>query len=233
VAYFGRSNRILVEQSLNSGSLKDSQIAECDLSNMLVRNVIWDHTDIQNLHANDIEFQNDQVKGSTFFRSSFMRAKFLSSNMSDMTMDSLTMIKSGWLECIIEGVNLRNNCLQRANFHRCRVISSVMSDFEALNALIDNCIFAHCVFSITYGSGMNGFCDANIRNCIFYHCRFEGFPLRGATLKSNVFAHCFGEIGDDMSCDNVAGIGLKGRPVHMPVKAPGEAGDLLSRLVAP
>lgn len=230
MSYYGKSNRLFVERSLDSGNLRDSQIVECDLSDIRVENILWDHTDIRDLHANDIQFINAQLKGSIFFRSSFMRAQFLASSLSNMTIDGLTLIKSRWQQCVLNNVTLRNNCLQRANFTRSRVVSSSLIDFEALNAMVDNCVFSYSIFSIGYGSGMNGLSGATISNCIFYNCRFQGFPLRGAVLRSNVFAHCFGEIADEIDCGNVAGLGSKGSPGYMPVTAPNEASRLLSRL---
>lgn len=232
MSYYGRSNRLLVDRALGAGNLLDSQIVECDLSDIRVENILWDHTDIRDLHANDIQFINTQLKGSIFFRSSFMRAQFLVSSLSNMTIDGLTLIKSRWQQCMLDNVTLRNNCLQRASFMHSRIISSSLLDFEALNAMVDNCVFAYSIFSIGYGSGMNGLSGATISNCIFYNCRFEGFPLRGAVLRSNVFAHCFGEIADEIDCGNVAGLGVKGKPEYMPVTAPHEASRLLSRITS-
>jgi uncharacterized protein YjbI with pentapeptide repeats len=149
-----------------------------------------------------------------------------------MTLDGLTLIKSYWQKCALTGSILRNNCLQRARFIESQIISSALLDFEALNAQIDNCVFAHSIFSISYGSGMNGFSSAEIKNCIFYNCRFEGFPLRGALVQSTAFVHCGGEIGDEMTCVNVAGLGFQGRPLSMPLAGEPQAERLLAEFAS-
>ncbi len=197
--------------SLFCGVMSGSQIAGCDLSNMRVLDVRWESTDISDLHANDISFVKTRLEKSTFFRSSFMRASFRGAVMEAMVLDGLTMIKSLWENTWIENTTMKNLCLQRGNLTGSRFISSSLMDFEALDSRMSNCVFAHCMFSVSYGSGTNGFANADISNCIFYNCLFEGYPLRGANLSANVFAYCSGQIGDEMECTNVAGIGLKGK----------------------
>jgi uncharacterized protein YjbI with pentapeptide repeats len=229
VSFYGRQNRMLVEQVLEKGAIKDSQISECDLSNLSVKNVQWDHTDMRDLHANDIVFQNAKLEGSSFFRSSFMRASFDRSALSAMTLDGLTLIKSRWNNTWLADSTMKNLCMQRAVFSGGRFISSSLSDFEALDMRVENCVFAHSMFNISYGSGMNGFSNAVISNSIFYHCRFGGYPLRGANLSSCVFAYCSGEIGDEMECANVAGIGLKGKAKRRALQKEIEARSLLGQ----
>lgn len=219
MGFYGRSSRLLVEQELKTGVLKDSQIVGCDLHNLKIANAVWDHTDISDLHADDIGFENADVTNSSFTRSGFLRARFLSSAFDNMTLNGLTLIKSQWINCTITNSTIQNNCLQRTCVHKSRITSSSLIDFEALNATMDSCIIAHSLFSINYGSGMNGFSDAVISRCIFYNCRFEGYPFRGASMNGNVFLYCSGALGDEIECINVAGIGLRGRPRSMPVQS--------------
>lgn len=229
--FYGRQNRILVEQTLKKGIIKDSQISECELSNLAVKNVQWDHADMRDLHANDILFENTKFKGSVFFRSSFMRAFFNKAVLHEMSLDGLTLIKSRWHNTWLTDSTVKNACLQRSVFSGNRLISTSMLDFEALDMRIDNCVFAHSMFSISYGSGMNGFSNAIISNCIFFHCHFKGYPLRGAKLYSCVFVYCSGEIGDYMECSNVAGIGLGGKAQTMPLRRAEEARRLVGQYV--
>jgi len=218
VNFYGRANRSLVEQALEKKALKDCQIVECDMPNLQVIDTFWDHADVRDLHVNDAGFQNTRLENSAFFRSSFMRASFNKTVMDTMNLDGLTLIKSRWHKSSLLNTTMKNLCLQRAVFNGNSFISSSLLDFEALDAKMDNCVFAHSTIGINYGSGMNGFCNADISNCIFYHCRFEGYPLRGARLTSCVFAYCTGEIGDDMECTNVAGIGMRGRAGVKPLQ---------------
>ena len=233
MSFYGRANRVFIEQALKKEGLRNSQIAECDLSGLKAEDACWDHTDLRDLHANGAEFQRMRFTESAFFRSSLLRARFADSVFNRMTLDGLTLIKSRWQGCVFTNTALRNNCLQRAEFRGCRFISSTLFDFEALNARMDNCIIAHSMLGVEYGSGMNGLSGAAVSNCIFYNCRFEGFPLRGALLRSTVFACCSGQIGDDMDCVNVAGLGLRGgRPKPLPLAKAGEAAMLLDRLAS-
>jgi uncharacterized protein YjbI with pentapeptide repeats len=229
MSFYGRSNRILVEQALQKGILKDCQIAECDLSSLAITDVQWDHADIRNLHANDISFKNSRLEKSNFFRSSFMRASFHKSVLDTMVFDGLTLIKSRWQNSWLTNTVLKNLCLQRSAFSESRFISSSLLDFEALDIQMENCIFAHSMIGVNYGSGMNGFSNGDISNCIFYHCRFEGYPLRGARLTSCVFVYCSGEIGDDMECSNVSGLGLRGKAQYKPLQKTNEGRRLVER----
>jgi len=232
VSFYGRQNRILIEQALEKGLLNDSQIVECDLTGLSVNGIQWDHADIRDLHANDIVFQNTLLEKSSFFRSSFMRACFNSSVLDTMVLDGLTLIKSRWINSWVKNTAMKNLCLQRSSFSGTRFISSSMLDFEALDVRADNCLFAHSMFSVSYGSGVNGFCNSDISNCIFYHCRFEGYPLRGARLDSCVFVYCSGEIGDDMDCTNVSGIGLRGKVRSKSLQRVNEARSLVGQYVS-
>jgi len=211
INFYGRANRVLIEHALQQGALKDCQIAECDLCNLQVSDAVWNNVHVRDLHANDAGFNNSTLEKSVFFRSSFIRASFDRTVWSSMVFDDFTLIKSRWNVCCLTDTAMKNLSLQRSVFYGSRFISSMFLDFEALDVKMDNCIFAHCTISINYGSGMNGFSNAEISNCIFYNCRFEGYPLRGSGVKSCVFAYCAGQIGDDMECNNTAGIGLKGR----------------------
>jgi uncharacterized protein YjbI with pentapeptide repeats len=231
VNFYGRANRTLVEQDLEKKTIKDCQIAECDLGNLHVIDTLWEHADMRDLHANGISFQNTELVKSTFFRSSFVQASFNKTVLDTMILDGLTLIKSRWQNSELLNTTMKNLCLQRATLNGNRVISSSLLDFEALDIQMDSCVFAHSMIGINYGSGMNGFCNAEITNCIFYHCRFEGYPLRGARLASCVFVYCSGEIGDDMECTNVAGIGFRGRARRKPLQNINEARCLVERYV--
>ena len=227
--FYGRANRYLVERALEKKTLTDCQIAECELSNLSVTDTLWDRADMRDLHANDINFANTQLEKSTFFRSSFMRASFTKTVLDTMLLDGLTLIKSRWQNSKLINTTMKNLCPQRATFRGNTFVSSSFLDFEALDAQMDNCVFAHSTIGIQYGSGMNGFCSSDISNCIFYHCRFEGYPLRGARLASCVFVYCAGEIGDDMECMNVAGIGLRGRAQRKSLQRVNDARRLLEQ----
>jgi uncharacterized protein YjbI with pentapeptide repeats len=85
--------------------------------------------------------------------------------------------------------------MQRAEMKRMRVWSSAFTDFEAIESLVEDCVFAGTRFTLSYGSGMNGFSGARLKNCIFYNCRFEGFPFRGANLDNCLFIGSSGETG--------------------------------------
>jgi uncharacterized protein YjbI with pentapeptide repeats len=231
VNFYGRSNRILVEQALEKGVITDCQIVECDLSDLRLFNIQWDHCNIRDTHANNIAFQNTCLGQSNFFRSSLMRASFDKAVLNSMVFDGLTLIKSQWCNTWVTNTVMRNLCLQRSVFSGIRFTASSLLDFEALDMQMDNCIFAHSMFNVSYGSGMNGFSGAGIKNCIFYHCRFEGYPLRGARLESCVFVYCSGEIGDEMECSNVAGIGLRGKACHKPLQKMSEGRRLLEQYV--
>jgi uncharacterized protein YjbI with pentapeptide repeats len=229
MGFYGRSNRLLVEQALKEGVLRDSQICGCDLSGLKVERVLWERTDMRDLHADDIEIRNTKLEGSNFTRSGFMRAKFEHVDMEGMVLDGLTLIKSGWRSAKACGSTMKNLCLQRAVFSESRFTRSSFLDFEALDMRIENCVFAHCMFAISYGSGLNGFSNGEIKNSIFYHCRFEGYPLRGAKVKSSVFSWCTGQIGDEMECENAAGLGLKGNARGMGLKNADEGRRLIER----
>jgi uncharacterized protein YjbI with pentapeptide repeats len=159
-----------------------------------------------------------------------MRAEFRGVKFSETIIDGLTLIKTQWLDCTIKSSHIKNSCLQRSRFNHCRIVSSSFMDFEALNAEIDQCVIAHSMFNISYGSGMNGFSGGRIRNCIFYNCMFEGYPLSGVKIENCVFIYCSGQIGEDMNCTNVAGIGIRGRAEHIPIKEGIEAERLLAKL---
>jgi uncharacterized protein YjbI with pentapeptide repeats len=227
INFYGRSNRILVEQAIKEGSVKNCQITECDLCDLQISSIRWDNAHIRDLHANDTSFDNAVLERSVFSRSSFMRTSFNKTVLSEMVFDGLTLIKSNWNETRLENTTLKNLCLQRAVFNNSRFVAASILDFEALDVKVDNCIFAHCMIGINYGTGMNGFCSANFTNCIFYNCRFEGYPLRGSRVTSSVFAYCSGQIGDEMECNNVAGIGLKGKAKYKKIERQIEARRLL------
>ena len=223
------TNRLLLEQNMQNGHLGECQIADCDITGLEVNQGSWAEVEMRDTRANNIVFLHTELKKCMFFRSDFLRMKLSFSTIRAVTLDGLTLIRSYWNKSTAEELSLRNTCLQRAEFQKMRVVSSRFTDFEAIESHMENCLFAHSRFVLTYGSGMNGYSGALLRNCIFYNCRFEGFPLRGATLENCVFVQCYGEIGDDMECRNVAGLArwADGRSVQM--KRQSEASALIAR----
>jgi uncharacterized protein YjbI with pentapeptide repeats len=229
MAFYGRANRILVEQELGNGVIGDSQISDCDLNGLRAGNADWVHADLRDSPVNDAEFSNVRFSGSTFYRDSFMRTKFSASSFTGVVIDGLTLIKTQWIASRFTNSIIKNSCLQRAVLRGIRASALSMVDFEALNIEMENCLFAHSRFTINYDGGMNGFSGGVIRNCLFYNCYFEGFPLRGSEIHGSVFAACGGEIGDEMDCENVAGLGVKGVPCSMPLCSAADAETLLAR----
>jgi uncharacterized protein YjbI with pentapeptide repeats len=221
---------MLVESEIEKGGLMDCQIVECDLSNLDVTSTKWENTELRDLHANDILFEEACLAKMQCKRCSFMRARFLRTKLSGIFFDGLTLIKSQWQNCKMEASQIKNSCLQKSHFTNCRIVSSSFTDFEGLNLEMDQCIIAHSFIGISYGSGMNGFSGGNIRNCIFYNCLFDGYPLRGATLEGCVFINCSGQIGEDMDCTNVVGLGLRGHTKHVTVNNRTEAEQILARI---
>jgi uncharacterized protein YjbI with pentapeptide repeats len=219
---------MLVESEMRKGILSDCQIVECDLSNLEVPAVTWRDVELRDLHANDIRFMGTSLDRNTFTRCSLMRAGFLTAKLLGTTLDGLTLIKSQWIDCAIERSHIKNSVLQRSRFINCRIVSSSFVDFEGLNVDMNQCVIAHSMFGLSYGSGMNGLSGGSIRNCIFYNCVFDGYPLRGAEIENCVFIHCSGQIGEDMECVNVAGLGLRGHAEHLGVQDRAEAGRVLA-----
>ncbi len=221
---------MLIESELQKGGLDDCQIVECDLSSLEVSGTEWNDVELRDLHANDIRFMGTHLEKNTFTRCSFMRAGFLETKLLGTVFDGLTLIKSQWQNCNIEGSHIKNSVLQRSRFENCRIVSSSVTDFEGLNVEMDQCVIAHSMFCLSYGSGMNGFSGGHIRNCIFYNCVFDGYPLRGANLEGCVFLYCSGQIGEDMDCVNVAGLGLRGHAQRIAMKNRAEAERTLARI---
>jgi uncharacterized protein YjbI with pentapeptide repeats len=221
---------MLVESEMQKGKLSDCQIVECDLSGLEVPCIEWKDIELRDLHANDIRFTETHISKTTFTRCSVMRAGFLKTQFSGTVLDGLTLIKSQWQNCKMEGSQIKNSVLQRSRFANCQILSSSFTDFEGLDAEMDQCIIAHSMFGISYGSGMNGWSSGHIRNCIFYNCVFDGYPLRGAELEGCVFLYCSGQIGEDMDCNNVSGLGLRGQAQRMAIKDRTEAERILARI---
>jgi uncharacterized protein YjbI with pentapeptide repeats len=146
---------------------------------------------------------------------------FNASLMRDVILDGLVLIHSLWHGGKLKNVRLRGSCLQRAEFSRMGISSCSFTDFEALESRLEDCLFAGCLFRLSRGSGMNGFCGSRIKNCIFTGCRFEGFPLRGAALKNCLFVRPAGEAGEETLMDASR---------HAPLVRRQEARSLLARL---
>jgi uncharacterized protein YjbI with pentapeptide repeats len=218
------ANRILVEEAAELGGLSDCCVSTCDISNLRFNSCLWQGAELRDVSADGLVFLKSGVRKSLIFRSGLHGMSFTSSWMNDVTLDSLVLIKSRWQESLLKNVTLRSSCLQRAEFRRMKIASSSFTDFEAIESLLENCVAAHSLFAITYGTGMNGFSGAHIRNCIFYGCRFEGFPLRGAVLENCLFIRCVGETGCDSEHINTR---LPAEPVSYTRRA--EAEQLLAR----
>lgn len=225
---YGKSNRLLIEDSLATGTFVDCQMTGCDLENLVVADVEWRHADVRDSHVNDALFRNSKLYESTFFRSNFIKARFQDILFSTMVLDGLTLIKADFSNVKFLSTRITNACLQRFSLLNSHIVLSSFYDFEAINSHIENCVFYNSTVGISYGAGANGFSDSIFKNCIFYNCRFEGFPLRGAHLDSCVFHYCSGEIGDSMDCTNVAGIGTSGKPQYV-VATSVQKADLLLR----
>jgi uncharacterized protein YjbI with pentapeptide repeats len=189
-------NRLLVEEAARLG-LEDCLIADCDLSGLDFRDSVWKDAGLRDVFAAGAVFLRMDMRGGVFFRSTLTRTSFISSCMKRLTLDALVLIRSRWQDGRLQSVALRSSCLQRAEFSRMLISACVFTDFEAIESSVENCVFADTRFTLTYGSGMNGFSGAHIRNSIFYNCRFEGFPLRGANLDNCLFIRSSGECGDE------------------------------------
>ncbi len=170
MSFYGRSNRMLIESELEKGLLRDCQIVECDLSGLEVKDLLWEEAELRDLHANDIRFAGTHIEKSTFTRCSAMRAGFLGATLLGTVLDGLTLIKSQWQNCKIERSHIKNSVLQRSRFNGCNITASSFVDFEGLNVEMNQCVIAHSMFGVSYGSGMNGLSGGSIRNCIFYNC---------------------------------------------------------------
>lgn len=206
MAFYGRANRIFLESELLSGSLTDSQVAECDLDGLRVIGSHWKSTNMSDLNASDSSFTGCDFDSSTFERINMQGISITACAFSGMCLSGLTLIKATWNDVAFNGSVIKYCSLQRAAFSRLHAFGSTFSEFEALSARIDRSAFLGCAFEICYGNGMNGFSGAEISNTIFCDCRFSGFPFRGARLENCAFIRCRGEIGDDMECHNIAGL---------------------------
>lgn len=206
MALYGRSNRLFVESELLEGTLTDSQIVECDLDGLRAVGSHWNRTNMADLNASASSFSGCDFASSAFERVNMQGASFTGCAFSGMTLSGLTLIKSQWADVSLSGSIVKNSSLHRASLYRVRAVGSSFTDFEALNARVERSSFLGCAFELGYGIGMNGFSGAVIANAIFCDCRFSGFPFRGARLENCAFVRCRGDVGDDMECQNVAGL---------------------------
>jgi uncharacterized protein YjbI with pentapeptide repeats len=191
------ANRMLVEELASSGVLEDCVVAGCELNGMVFRGCRCKGVQLREVSAPALRLENTHVRDSAFFRCGLSRMSFTASVMCDTILDGLVLIRSSWRRGTLKNVRLRSSCLQRAEFSRMRVCSSSFTDFEALESRLEDCLFAGCLFRLTYGSGMNGFSGSRVKNCIFTGCRFEGFPLRGAILENCLVIRPAGQASDE------------------------------------
>jgi len=214
MALYGRSSRALVEETLQTGTITDSQIIGCDLTGLITKPAHWTKTDFRELSANDIVFNSADFNECVFFRASMVDALFSNCSFDSTILDGLSLIKSRWNSSTLHSSILKNGTLQRSTFTRVIFSNCTIADIEAVAASVTNCIFSNCLFEITYGCGMNGFSGATISGCIFRGCRFSGYPLRGCTVRDSVFSHCHGDIGDNIEETNTVGVS----PAHISEK---------------
>ena len=218
-------SRLLVEDQARGGVLEDCLVAGCELEGMEFRCCLWRGVELREVSAPFLVFENADMREVSIFQSSLSRMRLGSCALENLVLEGLVLIRSLWRNIRARDLRLRSSCLQRAEFSRVRASSSSFVDFEALESRMEGCLFSGCLFSLTFGSGMNGFSGALIRNCIFFGCRFEGFPLRGAVSENCLFIQCAGEITDEPVQAVSCGAGRK-----KPLVRRGEAGELASRL---
>ena len=196
MSFYGPANRLFIENTLRSGHIDDSVIQGCELNDFCARDILWHKTDIEDVHANDSIFAYVRFDESTFTRSGFISSSFNDCSFDTVTLSGLTLIKSIWKNAFFTGGSIRQCTLVRACFTNMQIVNSVLSDFEAAYALIDNCFFLNSTIELNYGNGANGFSLSHLRHCIFYNCRFKGFPFRGSQLDDCLFFYCHGESGE-------------------------------------
>jgi uncharacterized protein YjbI with pentapeptide repeats len=191
------AHRFLVEELAAAGVLEDCVVTDCDLSGMAFHGCRCKGLQMRDVCAPDLRCENTEIRESAFFRCGLSRMSFCSSAMRNVILDGLVLIRSRWRGGKLKNVRLRGSCLQRAEFSRMGIDSCSFTDFEALESRLEDCLFAGCLFTLSYGSGMNGFSGSRIKNCIFTGCRFEGFPLRGAILENCLFIRPAGQAGEE------------------------------------
>ena len=196
MSFYGPANRLFIENTLRSGHIDDSVIQGCELNDFCARDILWHKTDIEDVHADNSIFAYVRFDESTFTRSGFISSSFNDCSFDTVTLSGLTLIKSIWKNAFFTGGSIRQCTLVRACFTNMQIVNSVLSDFEAAYALIDNCFFLNSTIELNYGNGANGFSLSRLRHCIFYNCRFKGFPFRGSQLDDCLFFYCHGESGE-------------------------------------
>lgn len=189
------ANRLLVEENASRGRLEDCVIENCDLSGFEPRSACWKKITLRDVCANHAVFQNVNMEACSFSRCGLARAVFRGIHIQNTILDGLVLIRSFWLDGKLYGTALKSCCMQRAEMKGMRVCSGAFTDFEAIESVLEGCVFAGVRFTLSYGGGMNGFSGARLKNCIFYNCRFEGFPLRGASLDNCLFIGSSGQTG--------------------------------------
>jgi uncharacterized protein YjbI with pentapeptide repeats len=191
------ANRLLVEENAVRGRLEDCGIENCDLSGLEYSGVQWKKIMLRDVYANYSVFQDASLEDCSLSRCGLTRAAFRNSFMRNTVLDGLVLIRSSWLDGKLQGAAIRSCCMQRVEMRRMRVVSSSFTDFEAIESLLEDCVFVGTRFTINYGNGMNGFSGARLKNCIFYNCRFEGLPLLGADIENCLFPGSSGETGQE------------------------------------
>lgn len=196
------TDKHILQDSLCSEKVSDSQIVNCVLDEIGIFNNSWEQVTVNNSNLNATSFHNASLYDCVFFRSSLMNSRFDTCSINSITYSGDTLIKANWNSCKINQMTIKQSIMQRAVIKNSIVQNSLFSDFEGIYALLKDSFFNNCRFENTYEIGMNGFSGAKFENCIFTGCIFEGYPLRGVNTSSCVFINCSGEITDDAACTN-------------------------------
>jgi uncharacterized protein YjbI with pentapeptide repeats len=189
------ANRFLAEEKTAEGGLENCGIENRAFRGFKFNNALRKQVRLRDICADSAVFRSTCLEDCAFSRSSLTGTLFRSSVMQNVIFDCLALIRGFRLEGKLKSFSVKSSCMQRIEMKRMRISSCVFTGFEAVESLLENCVFADTCFIPSCGSGMNGFSGARIKNCIFYNCRFEGAPLRGAALDNCLFIRCSGETG--------------------------------------
>jgi uncharacterized protein YjbI with pentapeptide repeats len=200
------SDKNMITGLFTGRTFSDSQIQNCIFDDTQIHSSSWNSVSMRDTNANGMQFTSSRFASSSIYRSSLMNTSFSDCRLDGLTFSGVTLIKTKWFHIRSNRSSITQCTLQRCAMKNSTFSDSVFSDFEGINASVENCFFRATRFEITYGGGMNGFSGAELKNCIFYGCTFSGFPLRGANLENCTFIHCTGEITDDCTGTNVYGL---------------------------
>jgi uncharacterized protein YjbI with pentapeptide repeats len=200
------SDTSIISGLFNGQTFSDSQIQNCVFDGAQIHSTVWNDISMRDTNANDMQFSRAHFASSNISRSSLMNTSFSDCRFETLAFSGVTLIKTRWLHVRSNRSSITQCTLQRCVIKDSMYVDSLFSDFEGINASVENCFFQTTRFEITYGGGMNGFSGAELKNCIFCGCTFTGFPLRGAIFENCTFINCRGEITDDCEGANVYGL---------------------------